>query len=196
MASMSVINICNIVEEPPTRFAECAKISIGFEVRTVLEITGDDPDSAFLTEMPVEQPWIKDYDTIEGEGPTNWARRWDVTNWRLLSAYSNGKPIGSCVVARDTPGVDMLQGRSDLTAIWDLRVVCHYRRRGIGSQLFKASVGWARGQKCRELHVETQNINVPACRLYQRQGCRLRSIDRFAYQGFLDEIRMIWSLEL
>lgn len=196
MASTSVINNCNIVEEPLARFAECAKISIGFEVRSVLEITGDDPDSAVLTEMPVEHPWIKDYDTIEGEGPANWASRWDVTNWRRLSAYSNGKLIGSCVVARDTPGVDMLQVRSDLTAIWDLRVVCDYRRRGIGSQLFRAAVGWARGQKCRELHVETQNINIPACRFYERQGCRLRSINRFAYQGFPEEIRLILSLEL
>jgi GNAT superfamily N-acetyltransferase len=196
MASMSVNNIRNIVEEPPARFAECAKISIGFEVRSVLEFTGDDPNSAVLTEVPVAHPWTKDYDTIEGEGPANWARRWDVTNWALLSAYSNGKLIGSCAVARDTPGVNMLQSRSDWAAIWDLRIAHDYRRHGIGSQLFRAAAGWARGQACRELHVETQNINVPACRFYQRQGCRLRSIDRFAYEGVPDEIRLIWSLEL
>ena len=92
---VAVNNICNIVEEPPARFAECAKISIGFDVRSVLEITGDDPDSAVLTEVPVAYPWIKDYDTIEGEGPANWARRWDVTSWALLSAYLDCKRIGT-----------------------------------------------------------------------------------------------------
>lgn len=196
MAPMSANNICNIVEEPPARFAECAKISIGFEVRSVLEITGDDPDSAVLTEIPFEHPWIKDYDAIEREGPANWARRWDVTNWALLSAYLDGKRVGSCAVARDTPGVDMLQQRSDLVAIWDLRIARDYRRQGIGSQLFKAAVDWARGQKCRELRVETQNINVPACRFYERQGCRLRSINRFAYKDLPSEAQLIWSLDL
>ena len=189
-------DVCNIVEEPPARFAECANIPIRFEVRSVLQITGDDPSSAILTEVPVERAWIKDYDAIEGEGPANWAKRWDVKNWALLSAYLGGKRIGSCALARDTPGVDMLQGQSHLVAMWDMRIGCDYRRQRVGSLLFEAAVGWARGQKCRELRVETQNINVPACRFYERHGCRLRSIDRFAYKDFPNEIQLIWSLDL
>lgn len=189
-------NICNIVEEPTAIFAECAKIPIRFEVRSVLQITGEDPSSAILTEVPIEHPWIKDYDAIEGEGPANWGKRWDVTSWAFLSAYAGGKRIGSCALARDMPGVDMLQGRIDCAAIWDLRVGCDHRRQRAGSQLFKAAVDWARGQKCRELRVETQNINVPACRFYERQGCRLRSINRFAYEDLPSEVQLIWSLDL
>lgn len=185
-----------IVEEVSARLAECAKIAIGFEVRSVLQINGNDPSSAILTEVGVETPWVKDYDTNEDEGPASWGKRWDVSNWALLAAYMDDQRIGSCALAHNTPGIRMLEGRSDLVALWDLRVCPDYRRQGTGSELFKAAVSWARWRNCRELRVETQNINVPACRFYQRQGCHLISIDRCAYGVFPDEIQLIWSLDL
>ena len=55
---------CQIVEEPLDRLSEYAEIPIRFEVRTVLDIVGDDPQSAVLSECPVESPWVKDYDAI------------------------------------------------------------------------------------------------------------------------------------
>jgi len=46
------------------------------------------------------------------------------------------------------------------------------------------------------LKVETQNINVPACRFYEKQGCHLSSINRNAYKAFPEEVELIWSLAL
>jgi streptothricin acetyltransferase len=54
------------------------------------------------------------------------------------------------------------------------------------------------------LAIETQSNNVPACRFYASQGCRLGAIHRFAYARFGDdpgnlvarETMMIWYLEL
>ena len=86
----------------------------------------------------------------------------------------------------------MLEGRSDLAVLWDIRVAPDARRRGIGAALMAAAERWAEAQGCAELKVETQNINVPACRFYARQGFTLREARRFAYPGLPDEIQLLW----
>jgi hypothetical protein len=47
-----------------------------------------------------------------------------------------------------------------------------------------------------ELKVETQNINLPARRFYQRQGCVLRAVNHGAYREFPEEIQFLWYKEL
>lgn len=51
---------------------------------------------------------------------------------------------------------------------------------------------WAAARGCRQLKIETQNVNVPACRFYARQGCVLGAINRFAYREFPDEVQLLW----
>jgi GNAT superfamily N-acetyltransferase len=60
--------------------------------------------------------------------------------------------------------------RSDLAVLWDIRVQPERRGRGVGKALFYASVDWACRRGCRQLKVETQNVNVAACRFYASQG--------------------------
>jgi hypothetical protein len=45
-------------------------------------------------------------------------------------------------------------------------------------------------------HVETQTINVPACRFYSKMGCTLGAIDRYAYVDLPNEIQLLWFKEL
>ena len=54
-----------------------------------------------------------------------------------------------------------------------------HRRRGVASKLFGAAVEWARERGCKQFKVETQNINVGACRFYQKQGCKLGAINLY-----------------
>jgi GNAT superfamily N-acetyltransferase len=185
-----------IVEESLDKLAEYGEIPIRFEVRSVFEVEGDDPGSALLLEHAVEQPWVKDYDAISGEKPANWPKRWDISNWGLLVGYAAGRRAGGCAIAFNTDGVNMLEGRDDVAVLWDLRVLPQFRGKGIGRELFAAAARWARTRHCRELKAETQNINVPACRFYERQGCRLTSIDRLAYEAFPEEVQLIWTLSL
>lgn len=185
-----------IIEEPLDRLAELGEIPIRFEVRSVFEVQGDDPFSAILVERPVEHPWVKDYDAVEGDGPAGWAVRWDVSHWGLLGGYAGGRRVAACVLAHNTDGVNRLEGQGDVAVLWDIRVHPDYRKQGIGRRLFEAAAGWAKKRGCRELKVETQDINVPACRFYERQGCRLSSINRQAYEMFPDEVQLIWSLAL
>lgn len=183
-----------IKEEPISDIAILSTISISFTVDRVLEITQvkNATVGIVLEERELDTPYTKDYDAIEGEGPSRWAERFDVTNWGLLVARSGGRALGGAVIAFDTPGVHMLEGRRDLAVLWDLRVDRDVRGKGLGTALFEAAEQWAISHGCKELKVETQNVNVPACRFYQKQGCSLGEVDRFAYPDLPHEIQLIW----
>ncbi len=62
--------------------------------------------------------------------------------------------------------------------------------------LFRAAEAWARRRECRTLEVETQNINVPACRFYVRMGCELCAVHRHAYSILPEETQLLWAKQL
>lgn len=177
----------------PGALAEHGEISIAFVVDRILEVT---PASGLgglpLTETPVAVPYVKDYDLIEGEGPTRWAARFDLSNWGMLGAYRGGARAGGAVIAYRTPDVRMLGGRDDVAVLWDIRVAPGHRGAGVGSALFRAAEGWAGARGCGWLKIETQNVNVAACRFYQKMGCALGAIDRFAYPELPAEVQLLW----
>ncbi|HET7229149.1 MAG TPA: GNAT family N-acetyltransferase [Longimicrobium sp.] len=186
-----------VTDGPIAGMDEYARIPIAFEVRGVLavELPGRGLGGVTMTERAVDAPWVKDYDAGE-ERPQRWARRFDVTHWRLFTARMDGELAGGAVVAFNTPGVEMLEGRRDLAVLWDIRVMPSLRGQGVGAALFRAAAAWARGQGCRWLKVETQNVNVGACRFYARMGCELGSIHPFAYPDLPDETQLLWYLDL
>ena len=187
-----------IAEEPIARLALHGEVPIAFRVERVFDVTlaEDGLGGVMMSERPLDVPWVKDYDAIKGEGPTRWPRRFDVTNWGLISAHDGDRRVGGAVVAFNTATVSMLEGRRDLAVLWDIRVHPEARMSGIGSLLFRAVEAWARDRQCRTLKVETQSTNVPACHFYRRMGCTLGAIDRFAYADMPDEIQLMWFKEL
>lgn len=178
-----------IRQESIAALGEHARIPIAFQVRSIFDVeVRDNGLGGFgLVERPVVTPWVKDYALTE---------QFDVSNWGLVSAWDGPKRVGGAIIAYDTPGVRMLEGRSDLVVLWDIRVAPELRGTGIGGMLFRAVEGWARARACRQLDVETQNINVPACRFYARMGCVLRRIDRFAYADLPQEVQLLWTKQL
>ena len=176
--------------------ATYSTIPIRFEVRSIYDVKGDNPVTAMLIEKPVLKPWIKDYDAIKGEEPVRWAKLWDISNWGMLVAQADERWVGGCVLAYNTDGVHKLEGRDDITVLWDLRVHPDLRRKGIGKKLLATACEWAKKRNCSELKIETQSINVPACKFYQNQGCQLDKINRHAYKNFPDEIELMWSVRL
>jgi ribosomal protein S18 acetylase RimI-like enzyme len=83
--------------------------------------------------------------------------------------------------------------------LWDIRVHPDARGQGIGSELFAEAARWAQAQGCRQLKVETQNVNVQACRFYAKQGCELGGIERYGYAGCAEvshEAMLLWYLDL
>jgi GNAT superfamily N-acetyltransferase len=187
-----------IAEELITALGNYADISIAFEVSRVLDVKAQDSGlgGLVLSERSPDVPYVKDYDAIKGEGPAQWARRFDVSSWGLFAARLEGRRVGGAAVAFNSSGLLMLEGRTDMAVLWDIRVSPEARGQGVGSALFRAVEAWARARGCRQLKVETQNINVPACRFYARQGCELGAIHRFAYPELPGEIQLLWYKDL
>lgn len=185
-------------EEPLSLLREHSRIRIAFVVDRIFDVEDIEGGVAGITlrERVLATPHEKDYDAIEGEGPTRWAQRFDLSNWGLLGVHADGRRVGGAVVAFNTPGVHMLEGRSDIVVLWDLRVAPTWRRQGAGAKLFGATESWARERGCSWLKVETQNVNVAACRFYSRQGCVLGAINRFAYRDLPEEVQLLWYKNL
>jgi GNAT superfamily N-acetyltransferase len=178
----------------PGTLTELGRISIAFAVDHILHLALTDGGlgGVVLTEIPVAEPYVKDYDAIEGEGPTGWAQRFDVSNWAMIGAFQDGARIGGAVIACRTADLYMLGGRDDVAVLWDIRVAPEQRGSGVGSALFCAAERWAGDAGYGWLKIETQNVNTAACHFYQKMGCTLGGIERFAYPELPDEVRLLW----
>ncbi len=187
-----------ILEGPVVDLSRYGRLPISFTVDRILEVTPIDNGlgGLVLSEAAVDAPFVKDYDAIEGNAPRFWPDRFDLMNWGMITALIQDELIGGAVLAFATDGVDMLENRTDLTVLWDLRVHPNYRRHGVGRALFHAATVWARARRCRQIKIETQNINVPACRFYANQGCVLAAIHRHAYACFPNEVQLLWYKDL
>jgi GNAT superfamily N-acetyltransferase len=185
-----------VAEEPMPDLTAYAFVPIAFVVRRVLDVAvlHGGLGGFALAEHDVHPPYVKDYDALEG--PASWAERFDLGSWGWMAARAEGRRVGGAVVAWDTPGLDMLEGRRDLAVLWDIRVAPDARGRGVGAALFRAAETWASARGCRTLKIETQNVNLPACRFYARQGCVLGAIHRFAYPALPDEVQLLWYKDL
>jgi ribosomal protein S18 acetylase RimI-like enzyme len=180
---------------------EYSTIPINFEVKSIYKIRlmAGGLGGIRLTEEPVSEPYIKDYDARDGEGPTRWLSRFDTSNWVILLARSGEIVVGGAVIVAFSPEIHMLRGRNDLATVWDLRVRPEFRRQGMGTEVFRRAAKWAKEKGCRQLSVETQNVNVPACKFYRKHGCALGEINRFQYASnpsIAHEVMLVWYLDL
>lgn len=187
--------LIEIRQEDFTVLERYCEIPIAFQVQTVLRVIphGDGLGGIELKEEPVAS-WSKNYDR-EGDLLRS-LTRWDLSHWGLFSAFVDGERAGGAVVAYDTENVHLLEGRRDIAAVWDIRVHPDYRGQGVGTQLFRAAADFAQQRDCICLKVETQNVNVPACKFYQRQGCVLGALNHFAYWDLPKEIQLVWYLDM
>ncbi len=183
--------------EPFTVLPEYGSIPIAFQVSHVLDVELVDGGLGGLAlhERRLAEPLSKDYDALPGHAPTDWPRHHDLSGWGLFSAFLGEERVGGGVLAHDVETLPALAGRPDRAELFDLRVAPTHRGRGVGSLLFAAALGWARERGCRSLRIETQNVNVPACRFYVAQGCTLASVDRLAYPELAGEVELVWSRE-
>jgi GNAT superfamily N-acetyltransferase len=183
-----------IREESPSALADYSRVPIAFEVRERLAVLA--PDSGLgglrLVLEPVGPSYWKDYDALPGHHPTEWPTRFECDHWGILAAHDRDERVGGAVVVFRSSDIELLDGRTDLAVLWDLRVAPAERRQGIGGALFRAAEEWARQHGAEWLKVETQNINVAACRFYARQGCTLGAVHRFAYPDLPEEVQLLW----
>ena len=186
-----------IVEETVANLAEYATVPISLDVHEILDVDRlSSVEGAWPLPVDAIAPYIKDYDATPENGPPKWAGRFDLRYWQLFAAVSNRERVGGAAVAFRAPDIESLEGRDDLALLWDIRVSPTARRHGVGSALLAAVEGWSLLRGARWLTVETQNINVPACLFYLRQGFALQKIVRGAYPEFPQEVQLFLSKRL
>ena len=187
-----------ISEQSLTFLAGYGLISIAFEIKSILELSrsSNEIDGFTFRERHLTKPYTKDYDSIKGNRPADWLDKFDMANWGILKASVENIDVGGAVIAYKTENLHLLDDRDDLAVLWDIRVSPEWRGKGIGSALFEECAIWARLRGCRQLKIETQNINVAACKFYQSHGCELGAINRFAYPELPNEIQLLWYKNL
>jgi GNAT superfamily N-acetyltransferase len=180
--------------------AEYARIPIWFRVESVLRVSGTDDalGGLLLREEAVDEPYVKDYDEFDDDPPAQWGQGHDLGNWGIFLAREEGVSVGAAAGIVKSSRAQMLMARDDVAVLWDIRVHPDHRRRGIGARLLQHVAQWAREWNCTQLRIETQNVNVGACRFYASQGCRLGAVCQEAYSEarLRHETMLLWYLDL
>ncbi len=184
-----------VVEEGLEHLAAYGEIPIAFEVTCRLD-TAILRHEGEIVVRPVLPTWVKNYDACEEDIPIELASRFDSTHWRILAVYQDGQRVGGVLMAWDAADFDMLEVRKDLAVIADIRVAPDAQGKGIGRLLIQTARNWSRSRGCTQLLVETQDVNVPACRFYKSVGFTPRYVIDKGYGPAWDEAKIVWHCDL
>lgn len=173
-------------------------LSMNVDVRTVYEIKRiNNGLGGFCFEEVEVTPYIKDLSVYERA--TEYETNFDIGKWRFYMAFDEEKPIGAMTVAGTTPNLNMLSGRDDVCILWDIRVIDGYKHQGVGQKLFDMGIKRAKEDGYKQMIIECQNNNAPACKFYHKQGAVLSKIDMYAYfleEDCKNEVQFIWYLDI
>jgi streptothricin acetyltransferase len=100
--------------------------------------------------------------------------------------YAGNSPAGQIILRRNW---------NKYAYIEDIRIGSEYRRTGIGTRLMETALEWAKIGHMPGIMLETQDINVPACKFYESCGFELGGVDVYLYKGVtpvIDEIALYW----
>lgn len=183
----------------PNLYSAYAEIDPSYEVASVLEIVPRDGGLGGLQflEEDITPSYRKGADSAE-DSPSSWPPEDEPGDFAAFLAMDDDLAVGGGAVVVNPSGAFLFERRHTLAGLWDLRVRPGYRRSGIGTQLLIHAADWARLKGCAQLRIESQNVNVAACRFYARH-CTLGGIERYGYAACPDvahEAMLLWYLDL
>jgi ribosomal protein S18 acetylase RimI-like enzyme len=83
--------------------------------------------------------------------------------------------------------------------LWNIAVDRAFRGRGIGRELIRRAIEWARDHQLRAIRLETQTNNWPACNFYRRLGFQPGGLDDHYYANDdigVKEVALFWWYEI
>jgi len=93
--------------------------------------------------------------------------------------------------------IKMIPWWNKFAYVEELVVNPDFRGKGIGKVLMDHAIAWAKDQNFPGIMLETQDNNVPACKLYEKCGFKLSGFDVNAFKNFPEtknEIALYWYL--
>jgi hypothetical protein len=115
-----------IFERPADSLETYAAVSIAFEVAEIIDLdSAQFGTQAVLKTRNISAPYIKNYDLIAGNHPSDWPTRYHVSGWRIFTAHDDARQIGGVIVVGDAA----LIPESRAMLVWDLRVELEARHR-------------------------------------------------------------------
>jgi ribosomal protein S18 acetylase RimI-like enzyme len=78
--------------------------------------------------------------------------------------------------------INLMSTWNELASIEHIVVARNFRQRGIATALIDFAKSWAQDRQLKGVRLETQANNVPACKLYLRNGFEVGGFDRLAYR--------------
>lgn len=148
--------------------------------RLVLHVDGNKIAYSIIPMEPYEKILIVD--------PEDYTTFIDNPQKVIFFADVNGKPAGQ---------IKMVPWWNKFTYVEELTVDTPFRGKGVGRALMTRAIEWAKAQGFPGITLETQDNNVPACKLYEKCGFVLSGFDLYAYRNFpesKDEIALYYYL--
>ncbi len=184
--------IVDIEVEP--NFAAYSAIPCRFEVRQRVDLVALIASGGETVHSFEVDPWLKDYDSDIAERPSSLPSRFEVSEWIVLTAKLDDQLIGGAILGVRSKDFEFPGLHDDAIVLVDIRVSPARRELGIGKLLIEKAVEVSVGLGKKEILVETQDINAPACRLYSKTGFRIELCDPIGYGSDVDEAKIVWSL--
>jgi streptothricin acetyltransferase len=106
----------------------------------------------------------------------------------IFFAYVDGQLAGQVILRKNWNLYGYIE---------DICVEPLYRRHGIARRLLAHAAEWAKDKGLPGLMLETQNINVAGCSLYESFGFKLGGFDQYLYRAVMpgtDEVALYWYL--
>lgn len=178
----------------PADAPRLGQIDANFESNRFLNVerSGDGLNVSWrLTEHPLDPPFVStDYAVQPGEHDAI-VERMRVGDGLHLIVEDGSRPVALI-------DVETQHWRSAAN-VWHILIDRAYRRQGLGTQLMRRIVDWARSMGLRGVVCETQTNNIAACRFYQKFGFQLCGIDDHFYSNedvALKEVALFWWYEV
>ncbi|WP_374585016.1 GNAT family N-acetyltransferase [Pseudoduganella sp.] len=120
-------------------------------------------DGEFQLEVRSVEPFSKSYDADE-------------------SIDDDTEAFGACLDGALVGKIELAASWNGLASIEHIVVARSHRKHGVATALIDFAKEWAASKGLKGIRLETQTNNVPACKLYLRNGFKVGGLDRFVYR--------------
>ncbi|MFJ8531539.1 GNAT family N-acetyltransferase [Bacillus sp. NPDC094106] len=129
-----------------------------------------DNDNWTYTEEKYSEPYFKQYENDEID-----ISYIEENGKAVFFYYDDNNCIGQVRLRSNWNGYALIE---------DIGVAKDWRQNGVGTALLEKAVEWAKQNNFVGLMLETQDVNISACRFYARRNFVIGSIDTMLYSNF------------